>query len=45
VRLVTGRAAEWRRRWQDQAAAVTAATGRHLDEIEAGRHGTWLPPP
>jgi hypothetical protein len=39
AQLGAGRAAEWRRRWQDQAAAVTAVTGRHLDEIEAGRHG------
>lgn len=37
VRLVSGRAAEWRGRWQDQAAAVTAMTGRHLAEVEANR--------
>lgn len=35
--LVGGRVPDWRSRWQQQAAAVAALTGRHLDGIESGR--------
>ncbi|HZC40709.1 MAG TPA: cupin domain-containing protein [Streptosporangiaceae bacterium] len=37
ARLVGGRVPDWRSRWQQQAAAVAALTGQHLDGIEAGR--------
>ncbi|MBO0772016.1 MAG: cupin domain-containing protein [Actinobacteria bacterium] len=37
--LVGGRVPDWRSRWQQQAAAVAALTGQHLDGIQAGRLG------
>ena len=37
ARLVAGRVPQWRERWQQQAHAVSALTGEHLDQIEAAR--------
>ncbi|MDR0342515.1 MAG: cupin domain-containing protein, partial [Nocardiopsaceae bacterium] len=34
ARLVGGRVPDWRSRWRQQAAAVAAFTGQHLDGIE-----------
>jgi hypothetical protein len=39
VRLVGGRVAEWRARWQDQAAPVAARTGDQLAAIAAAQTG------
>lgn len=36
ARLVAARVPDWRRRWEQQAAAVAALTGEHLDAIETG---------
>lgn len=37
--LVRDRIPDWRERWQRQAAAVAALTGRHLDGLAAGQPG------
>jgi mannose-6-phosphate isomerase-like protein (cupin superfamily) len=37
--LVRDRVPDWRERWQRQAAAVAALTGRHLDGLAAGQPG------
>jgi hypothetical protein len=39
VRLVGGRVAEWRARWQDQAASVAGLTGQHLAGLAAAQAG------
>ncbi|MGE5137328.1 MAG: cupin domain-containing protein [Gemmatimonadota bacterium] len=39
TRLVRGRAADWRARWQEQAAAVAGLTGQHLSAIATGQAG------
>ena len=38
-RLVSRRIPDWRRRWQEQAAAVAGLTGQHLAGLAAGRAG------